>query len=242
MPTRWGRIQIMTTPPGPLPGPAEKPTVYRGPGAVLGGAVVVLFCLGGGLDLLIEQGTVDMPGASVMFLVAAFAFAYGVYPAAFSGQDALVVRNPLRTITIPWGIVTKLSAQLSFLAFTTTQRYTVWAVPVSIRDRRKAERQRLRELSRQARGGDRQPRRGSGGLAFGASRPTSGYSQIDRLSYADQAVTEMGERREAWCHRAGIDPEAEATGTEIPAIVWNIPTIAPIALCLVFVIVAFIVG
>jgi len=158
----------MTTPPGPLPGSVEKPTVYRGPGAVFGGALVFLFCLGGGFDLIIEEGTVDLPGASVMFLVAALAFAYGVYPAAFSGQDALVVRNPLRTITIPWGIVTKLSAQLSFIAFTTTQRYTVWAVPVSIRDRRKAERARLREISRPRRSD--QQRRG-GAFSFGATRP-----------------------------------------------------------------------
>ena len=68
----------MTTPTGPESGAADKPTSYRGPGAVLGGGIVFLFCLGGGLDLLIEEGTVDMPGASVMFLVAVLSFAYGV--------------------------------------------------------------------------------------------------------------------------------------------------------------------
>jgi hypothetical protein len=228
----------MTTPPGQLPGPAEKPTVYRGPGAVFGGAIVFLFCLGGGLDLLIEEGTVDLPGVAVMFLVASLAFAYGIYPAAFSGQDTLVVRNPLRTITIPWGVLTKLSAQLSFIAFTTTQRYTVWAVPVSIRDRRKVERARIREMSRQ-RGGDQQRR---GGFSFGAARPTSSaVSGIERLSYADQAVSEMSARREAWYNLEGIDPEIEPTGTEVPASAWNRTTIAPILASVIFVIVAFIV-
>ena len=217
---------------------ADKPTVYRGPGAVFGGAIVFLFCLGGGLDLLIEEGTADLVGVSVLFLVAALGFAYGVYPAAFSGPDALVVRNPLRTIALPWSIVTKVSAQLSFIAFTTGQRYTVWAVPVSIRDRRKAERTRLRELSRQARG-DRQR---AGGFSFGAPRTSSTSREIDRLSYADQALSEMGARREAWCDRNGIDPEAEPTSTEPPVITWNVTTLAPIAVCALFVIIAAIVG
>ena len=228
----------MTTPPGPLPGPAEKPTVYRGTGAVFGGALVLLFCLGGGIDLLIEEGTVDLPGVSVMFLVAALAFAYGVYPAAFSGPDALVVRNPLRTITIPWGIVTKLSAQLSFIAFTTTQRYTVWAVPVSIRDRRKAERARLREVGRQR---DRDQHRVTAAFSFGPGRPSAAVADIDKLSYGDQAISEMNARRQAWCDREGIDPEADPTSIEAPAIKWNRTTAVPIALCVVFVIVAFIV-
>jgi len=230
-------------PPGPPPGPAEKPTVYRGPGAVFGGAIVFLFCLGGAIDLIAEQGTVDLPGASAMLLVASLAFAYGVYPAAFSGPDALVVRNPLRTITVSWGIVTKLTAQLSFIAFTPVQRYTVWAVPVSIRDRRKAERGRLRDMARQHRGEQDQRRRFGGGLAFGASHPTASTSggEIDRLSYADQAVGEMMARREAWFHRTGLDPEAEPPGTEVPTIRWNVATIAPILACLVFAIVSFVV-
>ena len=228
----------MTTPPAPpQAGPAEKPTVYRGPGAVFGGAIVFLFCLGGGLDLLAEEGTVDLVGVSVMFLVASLAFAYGIYPAAYSGPDALVLRNPLRTIRLSWGVVTRLTAQLSFIVFTTGTRYTVWAVPVSIRDRRKAERARVREMSRQSRG-DRQ---GSGAFSFGAARSSTRSSDIDRLSYADQAVTEMSARREAWCGREGIDPEAEPTGTEPPVITWNLVSITPIAACVLFVIVAAIV-
>jgi hypothetical protein len=226
----------MTTPTGPASGSADKPTAYRGPGAVFGGGVVLLFCLGGGLDLLVEEGTADMPGAAVMFLVAALAFAYGVYPAAFSGPDELVVRNPLRTITMPWSIVTRLSAQLSFIAFTTTQRYTVWAVPVSIRDRRKAERARLRASGRQR---DKDQHRISAAFSYGQTRPT-GAADIDKLSYGDQAISEMNARREAWCDREGIDPETDPTNTEPPAIKWNTTTIVPIAACVAFVIVAFI--
>lgn len=238
----------MTTPPGPpTSGSVEKPTVYRGSGALLGGAIVFLFCVGGALDLIIEEGTADLPGASIMLLVASLAFAYGVFPAAFSHSDALVVRNPLRTIRMPWSIVTKLTAQLSFIAFTPSQRYTVWAIPVSLRDRRKAERARLRELARQSRGRGDQDRQRFGGLGggfgggFGGSRPSTPGQEIDRMSYADQAIMEMGARREAWCHANGVDPEVESTSTEPPTVSWNPVTIAPIAACVVFVIVAFVV-
>jgi hypothetical protein len=241
----WGRIQIMTTPTGAQE-PADKPTVYRGPGAVFGGAIVLVFCLGGSIDLLVEEGTTDMVGAAVMLLVAAFAFAYGVYPAAFSGSDALVVRNPLRTITLPWGAVTRLSAQLSYIAHTATQKYTVWAVPVSLRDRRKAERARLKEMARQHREEQRGQSRLAGG--FGGSRSQRPGSDLDRLSYADQATSEMNARREAWLQRAGItDPEilegggAPATD-ERASLRWNPVSIAPIAAAVVFVIVAALVG
>ena len=235
----------MTTPTG-VQDPAEKPTVYRGPGAMFGGVIVLLFCLGGSIDLIVEEGTVDLVGAAVMLLVAAFAFAYGVYPAAFSGRDTLVVRNPLRTITLPWGMVTRLSAQLSFIAHTASQKYTVWAVPVSIRDRRKAERNRIRDLARRHREEERgQGRFGAGfGGGFGGSRASRAGSDIDRLSYADQASTEMNARREAWRQRSGlpeIDLEsesAEPAAGEQAAIAWNLPTIVPIVAAVVFLVIA----
>lgn len=231
----------MTTPPGPLSGPAEKPTVYRGVGALLGGGLVMLFCLGGSIDLMVEEGTADLPGASIMFLVASLAFAYGVFPAAYSGTDALVVRNPLRTITLSWGTVARLTAQLSFIAYTAQQRYTVWAVPVSLRDRRKVERNRVKELAREQRAARGQ--RGRFDTSFSAAQTRSHPgAAIDRLSYADQAISEMGVRRAAWLERAGhpVDTE-DAVSTEPAVIRWNIATIAPIVACVAFVIVAFIV-
>lgn len=236
----------MTTPTG-APQPADKPTVYRGPGALIGGVIVLLFCLGGAIDLIVEEGTVDLVGAAVMLVVGSLAFAYGVYPAAFSRQDELVVRNPLRTITLPWGAVTRTSAQLSFIVHTATQKFTVWAVPVSIRDRRKAERARLKELARQHREQDRssRPRRGGGlaglgGFGGGTTRSHPG-SEIDRLSYADQATTEMNARREQWLTQAGLADAAPPATDEKPAFAWNLPTIVPILATVVFLVVVAIV-
>ena len=112
----------------------EKPTVYRGPAALIGGALVVLFCGFGAIDLLIESGTQDLVAAAILTLVAVLAALYGVYPAAFAWNDRLVVRNPFRTIDLPWDAVTDLSARLSFMAHTEHRDFTVWAIPVSLRE------------------------------------------------------------------------------------------------------------
>ena len=241
----------MTTPTEST-GPFDKPTVYRGPGAVVGGAIVLLFCVGGAVDLIVEAGASDLPGAAALLLVAALGFAYGVYPAAFAGDESLVVRNPLRTITLPWGAVTRLSAQLSFIAHTAHRRFTVWAVPVSLRDRRKAERTRLKDLSRQRRDESRAQRRGLGGGfgGFGTANPArSGGSEIERLSYADQAMNEMHSRRDGWFERAGLAASAHgaAESAEPPVnddqlkITWNVVSIAPILACVVFLVIAIVV-
>jgi hypothetical protein len=231
------------TSPATSPRPGEKPTVYRGLGALIGGALVTLFCLGGAIDLIIEEGRADLIGAAILFLVAALAFAYGVYPAAFSYEDRLVVRNPMRTITLPWSAVTNLTAKLSFVAHTEQARYTVWAVPVSLRERRRAERTRLRELSRQEREMAR-ARRNAGAAGYGLDHGPSrrgGFEAIEKLSFADQAVSEMNERIEQWNERHKSGASAEPAAVARPAISPSLPTIVPVAAGLIFLIVAVIV-
>lgn len=171
---------------------AEKPTVYRGPAALIGGVLVVLFCGFGAIDLLIESGTRDLVAASILTLVAVLAALYGVYPAAFAWNERLVVRNPFRTIELPWDAVTDLSARLSFMAHTEGRRFTVWAIPVSLRERRRSERHRLRDLSQAQRAAKR-------GVSADLLQPRSRrpYDPVSRLSFADQAIEEMNARREA---------------------------------------------
>lgn len=171
---------------------ADKPTVYRGPAALIGGALVVLFCGFGAIDLLVESGTRDLVAAAVLTLVAVMAALYGVYPAAFAWSDRLVVRNPFRKIELPWETVTDLSARLSFIAHTEGRRFTVWAIPVSLRERRRAERHRLKEVGQT----QRLAKRGVSAelLQTRSRRP---FDPAERLSFADQAIEEMNARREA---------------------------------------------
>jgi hypothetical protein len=224
---------------------AEKPTVYRGVGALIGGALVTLFCLGGAVDLLVEEGRADLVGAAVLLLVAALAFAYGVFPAAFAYDGRLVVRNPMRTITVPWSAVTNLTAKLSFIVHTEQARYTVWAVPVSLRDRRKAERTRLRELTRAEREAARGRRAGGGMSGYGfdsAPARRGGSEAIEKLSFADQAVTEMNERIERANERAGRPAAEPAAVAAQPVVRPSLVTIVPLAAALVFLVIAAIVG
>jgi hypothetical protein len=180
--------------------PAEKPTAYRGAAALIGGVLVMLFCGIGAIDLLVESGTRDLIGASILLLVAVLATLYGVYPVAFAWQDRLVVRNPFRTIVLPWSAVTDLSARLSFIAHTENRRFTIWAIPVSLRDRRKAERQRLRDLSQ----AQRLARRGVSRELLQPSRGSRPVDPVHRLSFADQAIEEMNARREAYAVQARL--------------------------------------
>jgi hypothetical protein len=188
------------------PSSTEKPTVYRGASALIGGILVVLFCGLGAIDLIVESGTQDLTGASVLLLVAVLAALYGVYPAAFSWTDRLVVRNPFRTIELPWTAVTDLSARLSFIAHTESRRFTIWAIPVSLRERRRADRHRLRDLSQ----AQRAVRRGVSAELLQPSRARSSADPIERMSFADQAISEMNARREACSTKARLTAKLAA--------------------------------
>src|SRR5882724_7645914 len=158
----------------------DKPTVYRGAAALIGCALATLFCGIGAADLIIESGTKNLTGASILLLVAVLSGIYGVYPAAFAWSDRLVVRNPFRTIELPWPAVTELSARLSFVAHTERSRFTIWAIPVSLRERRKADRHRVRDLSQAQRAVKR-------GLSADLFQPSRGQraDPIEHLSFAD---------------------------------------------------------
>jgi len=194
--------------------PAEKPTAYRGAAALIGGSLVALFCGFGAIDLIAESGTQDLVGASILLLVAVLAALYGVYPAAFAWRDRLVVRNPFRTIVLPWEAVTDLSARLSFIAHTENRRFTIWAIPVSLRERRRAERHRLRDLSQ----AQRLARRGVSADLLQNDRIRRPADPIGRLSFADQAIDEMNAKREAYVVQARLAAKsATASGATAAA-------------------------
>jgi hypothetical protein len=241
--------------------PADKPTVYRSVAALLGGILAAAFCLYGAVDLLVESGSVDLIGVAVLLLVSALALVFGVYPAAFSDDEGLLVRNPFRTVRLPWDAVTDLSAHLSFVVQTNGARFTVFSIPVSLRERRKAEKTRLREVAQ----AHRAARRGgtSGGTFGQQSYSQQRYEErIERLAFADQAISEMNVRREAHAARAKVaagassaaagtggtadgavapaDAEAGAAAHQ-PVVRWSWPTLALAGAAAAFLIVAIIV-
>jgi hypothetical protein len=199
----------MSAPQDTLSTPADKPTVYRAPGSVIGGGIIIVLAGAAIVDLLITSPR-HWLGIAVLLAAAVVAYFLGVYPAAFSDRHRLVVRNPFRKVVLPWPRVDRIAVRLSFDVFAaeTSAKYTVWAIPVSLRDRRKADRARWREAAdreREARRGRPSPG-GSGVFGTPSTRHTT-------QPLADQAYQEIEERRAACQDHVDDVPPVTATWT-----------------------------
>ncbi|SEB64708.1 PH domain-containing protein [Streptomyces sp. 2224.1] len=178
---------------------------YRSPAALVGG--VFLLLLGGWLG-----GDALLRGAAHTKLMAVFALllgvplvvAYTLRPLVRAGEDRLTVRNPFRTVTLPWGSVETLRAAFSTEAVSSSgTTYQLWAIPVSLRQRKKA---------------GRQARRGATpGPRFG---PRPGDDGPVPLAMADQALAELREVQERAAGRESAQGE--------PVVRWAYAVIAPI--------------
>ena len=135
--------------------PAEKPTSYRTVGSLGTGALLMVF----GVIFLVAfgLGSEKHPvGAMVGLLMLVGGFVGGVYPAAFSYGEHLLIRNPFRRIEIAWPRVDSVSARLSTVVETVPEdgkrrKFTIWAIPVSMHERRKADRASPARSARSAR-------------------------------------------------------------------------------------------
>ncbi|MFD4834269.1 PH domain-containing protein [Streptomyces uncialis] len=138
------------TPSPPPSGNPEEPVyqdrVFRSSAAIAGG--VLLLALGGwlGVDALVRgEGTAPWLALATLLFLVPLVVAYTLRPAVFVNEDRLRIRNPFRTITLPWSCVGNLRAGYSNEVFDDTGvKYQLWAVPVSLRARKKAARQQSR--------------------------------------------------------------------------------------------------
>ncbi|MEV7778009.1 PH domain-containing protein [Kitasatospora sp. NPDC088351] len=209
--------------------PVYADRVYRSiPGVISG--VLLLAVAGWLIGDAALSGTGKTPYVSLA-AVPVFAFpviAYTLRPAVLANDRRLVVRNPLRTITAPWASVEALRAGYSVELFAGGAKYQVWAVPVSLRQRKRANRI-------QQRGGvDRHPSRL--GVAFG--RPGAGSSVVagapdPSRAWSDQVVGVLQEQAE----RNAARPDA--AGPVVVRWCWWIiaPTLAGLAALVVAIVV-----
>jgi hypothetical protein len=195
------------------PSAERSPTVYRGGSALAFGGIIAALCVASAVDLVVEVGTADLVGAAVLLLVAGIAVIFGPYPAAFSGEDGLRIRNPFRAIELPWPTITDVKTGLSFVVFAGQRKYTVYAIPVSLRDMRKADKQRYRAASRRQREATRAASgRGGGAFGSGTSGGGAGGDGPEQGLYHDQAVLEINGRRETYASRLKREEIARAHG------------------------------
>ncbi|MFJ8044680.1 PH domain-containing protein [Kitasatospora sp. NPDC096147] len=133
--------------------------------------------------------------------------AYTLRPAVLADDRRLLVRNPFRTVHAPWATVEGLRSGYSVELFAEGKKYQVWAVPVSLRARKRAG----RAAARAAAGGDpRASRTASLGSSLrgtkpGESDPTKAWSDQVVLTLQELAERNAGKPEAAgpvtvrWC-------------------------------------------
>ncbi|MFG2093764.1 PH domain-containing protein [Streptomyces sp. NPDC048612] len=175
---------------------------YRSPAALLGGALLLLLGLWLGGDALLRGAVhTKLTALFALLLGVPLVTAYTLRPLVRAGEDRLTVRNPFRTITLPWGAVEELRATFSTEVFTSGGKYQMWAIPVSLRQRKK--------VSRQAAGSAPRPRFGLNADAGPVPR-----------AMADQTLDELREIKERATHRESAQGE--------PVVRWAYAVIAPV--------------
>ncbi|MFJ1756780.1 PH domain-containing protein [Kitasatospora sp. NPDC088134] len=178
-------------------GPQYADRVYRSvPGLIAG---VMLLGIAGWLIVdAVLNGTGATPWVA---LCAAPVFAlpvaaYTLRPAVKANDRRLLVRNPLRTIVAPWAAVEGLKAGYSVELFAGGRKFQVWAVPVSIRQRKRAHRRATRAVAE----GD--PRTGAG-----RSRGHREHGLDPSRAWSDAVVASLQEQAERNAHQPGAAGE-----------------------------------
>ncbi|MEV0281614.1 PH domain-containing protein [Streptomyces sp. NPDC050610] len=200
--------------------PAYAERCYRSPAAI--GAGVLLLALGAwlGIDAAVRGSgrTPWMAVAGLVFLVP-LVVAFTVRPAVWAGADRIRVRNPFRTITLPWASVEGVRAGYSSEIFAGGTKYQMWSIPVSLRARKQASRRQVRAS-----------------LAD-SSQQTSPHAPIGGKplrAVADQAIDEIRDLSERNASREG------AQGA--PQVTWAYEIIAPAAVGFVALVIVYLVG
>ena len=154
----------MTTPPSQQPSdPAYADRVFRSSMGVAGG--VILLGLGawlGGDALVRGEGRTPWLALAGLLLLVPLVVAFTFRPAVFVNDDRLRIRNPFRLVVVPWGQVASLRSSYSNEVLTESgAKYQLWAVPVSLRARKKAARREMRATAQARREMGRDEGRGS---------------------------------------------------------------------------------
>ncbi|MFF3861033.1 PH domain-containing protein [Streptomyces sp. NPDC002209] len=203
----------------PTDEPVYDDRVYRSPMAVVTGvlllALIAWLC---GDAIVRGSGNARWFATAIALLAVPLTVAFTIRPAVFANDNRMRVRNPFRIIELPWAAVDAVRAGYSAEVLAEGSKYQLWSVPVSLRERKKANRQ---QLSR--RGGLTGKGLGSpeGGDAAAAVEP--------QRAHADQVVDELRELAERGASRAGAQGSVRVR--------WSYEVIAPAVAGAVFLIV-----
>ncbi|WP_084718472.1 PH domain-containing protein [Streptacidiphilus carbonis] len=194
----------------PVPGPAARPVFadrsYRSKSGVAAGVLLNALALWMCIDALVKgHGRTPWIALATLLLVIPLVSAFTLWPLVRANDDRLVVRNPFRTVTAPWKQVESLQAALSVELRAGGRKFQVWAVPVSLRQRKRAGRKSMiakadASVMGSRRGTDSRFPAGGPGLRSALSRTTAntGYGADPAaagVAWADRVVDELRDLR-----------------------------------------------
>ncbi|MDK1472686.1 PH domain-containing protein [Streptomyces sp. 549] len=169
--------------------PAER--VYRSGTAVAGGVLMLGLAAWLGGDAMIRgEGSTPLVAAAALLLAVPLVVAFTLRPAVLAGEDRLRVRNPFRTVELPWASVATVRSGYSSEVLADGATYQLWAIPVSLRERKKANRHNERISSGRPPGGL---------LGMGRVEDIS----TERQAPSDEAIGELRELARQRADRTG---------------------------------------
>lgn len=191
----------MTTPDPqpPTPAPQQRDRPYRSPSGIVGGVLLLAIVVWLGVDAIVfgRDRTPWLALAAMIFLIP-LVVAFTLRPAVFANEERLRIRNPFRVITVPWGQVVSLRSSYSNeVVAASGRKYQLWAVPVSLRARKKAAARDARaNAQRAAEASGRGGRRGGGlggGFGLGALSRDTDVSDGPRRAETDKVMDDLRE-------------------------------------------------
>jgi hypothetical protein len=187
-----------------VPGYADRsyrsvPTLVSG---VLMVALAIWFC---GTAVIEGHGQAPWYGVAALVLLLPLVSAFTIIPCVRANPDRLLLRNPFRTVDVPWSEFESIQAALSVELRAGGRTYQVWAVPVSLHQRKRAGRRAmivkgdgaLQESRRNRSGGGVDARFPVGGPGLrNRGRAGAGFGDIGSDTagaWADRTVAEVRE-------------------------------------------------
>ncbi|WP_392672214.1 PH domain-containing protein [Streptomyces sp. LN785] len=137
------------TSPTPSAEPPYADRTFRSPAGVVSGALLLLLVVWIGGDALIRgEGRTQWLALAGLLTLVPLIVAFTLRPLVAANSRQIRIRNPFRTITAQWPVVALVRAGFSSELFTQDgTKYQLWAVPVSLRQRKRASRQQMRRAS-----------------------------------------------------------------------------------------------
>ncbi|MYR95192.1 MULTISPECIES: PH domain-containing protein [unclassified Streptomyces] len=200
------------TSPTPPAEPQFADRTYRSTSALVCGVLLlVLVAVMAGDALLRGEGQAPWLALAALLTAVPLIVAFTLRPAVFVNDERIRIRNPFRTIQLPWTEVADVRAGYSSeLIAAGGTKYQLWAVPVSLRDRKRASRAAGRAPHKDAYGRF-SPGAGAGSDAHRHSAPP--------IAAADQTIVEL----RGLAEKAGEAAAGTTTGT----VRWAYEVIAP---------------